>query len=209
FFAADTKRESAKYLDAVRNKIAQIYKLTDPDLLAFAWIKDFYLFEPSEEGATGMSKGKSGVQFAHNPFSKPACSLNELKKARKERKEALLEIKACQFDLICNNIEMFSGGERCTDPQLLSEAFKAVGYTKEELNKNFKPILEAFTYGPPPHGGLGQGVDRMLMILKGEDNVRELTAFPKTSTCQDLMLGSPREVDQEVLDEMGLKIKKV
>jgi len=208
FFAADTPSESAKFLDAVRNRIAKLFNLADPNLLAYAWITDFYLFEPSEEGATGMSKGASGVQFGHNPFSKPAATIEEIKKAREKGPEELLKIKALQFDCICNGMEMFSGGERCTDPELLMENFKTVGYGESEIKENFGPIMEAFMYGPPPHAGFGQGVDRLLMLLRDEENVREMTAFPKTSTCQDLMLNAPREVDKEVLDELSLKIKK-
>jgi aspartyl-tRNA synthetase len=207
FFAADTQRDSAKYLDAVRSKIAEIFKLADPNLLAYAWIKDFYLFDEAEEGAQGMSQGDLGVQFAHNPFTNPAASLEELKTAKQKGKKELLKIKAKQFDCVCNGMEMFSGGERCTDPEMLSESFQAVGYPKEEVKTNFGPILEAFSYGPPPHGGFGQGVDRLLMLLKGEENVRELTAFPKTSTCQDLMLNAPRSVTEEQLEELGIEIK--
>ncbi|MBD3238506.1 MAG: aspartate--tRNA ligase [Candidatus Moranbacteria bacterium] len=208
FFAADTRAQTAKILDIVRNQIAEKFSLKDPNLLAFCWINDFPIFEPVEEGAHGMSEQGSGVQFGHNPFTNPDCTLEELKKARQTGAPALLKIKARQFDLVCNGMEMFSGGERCVNPAMLHESFKAVGYSDKQVKRNFGPILEAFEYGPPPHSGLGQGMDRMLMTLNDETNVREMTAFPKTATCQDLMLNSPRPVAPAVLDELGLAIKE-
>ncbi|MBD3244969.1 MAG: aspartate--tRNA ligase [Candidatus Moranbacteria bacterium] len=208
FFAADNPSETAKILDIIRRNIQERFKLGDPDILAFCWINDFPLFEPVEEGAHGMSEKGSGVQFGHNPFTNPDCTLKQLKEARKKGVEELLKIKARQFDLACNGYEMFSGGERCTDGQMLSESFEAVGYSKKVIDKNFGPIMKAFKFGPPPHAGLGQGIDRLLMLLRDEPNVREMTAFPKTAIGQDLMLGAPRKVSKEVLDELRIEVKK-
>ncbi|MEX2014242.1 MAG: aspartate--tRNA ligase [Parcubacteria group bacterium] len=169
----------------------------DPDLLAFCWIVDFPFFEKVEGG-----KGKWA--FTHNPFSAAAPEhANNLK-----NKENVGEIVAAQYDIVLNGYEIGGGSIRNHDPESLKSVFEILGYSEEEINNNFGHMLKALSSGAPPHGGIAWGFDRLMMILQGEPNIREVIAFPKTGEGKDLMMNAPSGISEEQLKELRLKIVK-
>jgi len=161
--------------------------------LAFAWIVDFPFYEKTDDGK---------IEFGHNPFSMPQGGLEAL------NSEDPLEIPAFQFDMVCNGYEMCSGAIRNHDPELMFKAFEIAGYDKSVVEEKFGHMLEAFKYGAPPHGGLAPGLDRLMMILEGEPNIRELMAFPKNSDGIEPMTGAPAELDEAQLAEVHIEVKK-
>ena len=195
FFSADKFEKAVKVLDVVRQTLRDWYNLADKDELAFVWIYDFPMFEKDE------TTGK--IDFSHNPFSAPQGGYEAI--ANKEGDE-LLDVKAYQYDLVLNGYEILSGSIRNTDVKALVEAFKKVGRTEEEVKKKFGAMYEAFQYGVPPHGGFAIGMDRLMMVLTDEDNIREVYAFPKTGKGIDLMMNAPSEVDDEQLEELKIKL---
>ncbi|MFH0712875.1 MAG: aspartate--tRNA ligase [Candidatus Jorgensenbacteria bacterium] len=169
----------------------------DPNELAFAFVVDFPMFEKKDDGTYGV---------VHHPFTQPQVkSADELKKSFKKNP---LGILAHQYDLVLNGSEVGGGSIRTHDPALLQAVFEALGNEPEKIRKDFGHILEAFEYGVPPHGGIAPGLDRLIMILENEPNIREVIAFPKTGDGRDLLMGAPSEVDKEQLNELGLEIKK-
>ncbi len=165
----------------------------DPNELAFAWIVDFPFYEDDD--------GK--IEFGHNPFSMPQGGLDAL------NNKPPLEIPAHQFDMVCNGYELSSGAIRNHDPEIMYKAFEIAGYDKEVVEEKFGHMLEAFKYGAPPHGGLAPGIDRLLMILENEPNIREIIPFAKTGDGREPMTGAPAELDKEQLDEANIQIKKL
>ncbi|MDD5938152.1 MAG: aspartate--tRNA ligase, partial [Clostridiales bacterium] len=164
---------------------------------AFCWIVDFPMYEIGEE---------SGVlEFCHNPFSMPSGGLEVLKKAAAGEIDPLT-ITADQYDLVCNGVELSSGAVRNHDPEIMVEAFQLVGLGEEDVKSKFPAMYNAFTYGAPPHAGIAPGVDRMVMLLAGEDSIREIIPFPMNKNAQDLMMGAPGEVTQAQLDELHIKV---
>lgn len=166
----------------------------DPDEIAFAWVVDFPSFELNQE--------TKAIQPVHHMFVQP-----------REDSVALidsdpLKMISTQYDWVCNGYELASGSIRITDPELQMKVFKLLGMSEEKAKENFGHLLEAFTYGAPPHGGIAPGIDRLVMILQGEPNIREVIAFPKTGEGYDPMMDSPAEVDKKQLDELGLEIKE-
>lgn len=164
----------------------------DPNELAFAWIVDFPFYEKDDDGK---------VDFGHNPFSMPQGGLEAL------NSKDPFEIAANQFDMVCNGYEMCSGAIRNHDPEIMYKAFEIAGYDKQVVKDKFGHMLEAFNYGAPPHGGLAPGIDRLLMILEGEDNIREVMAFPKNSEGVETMTGAPTELDEAQLAEVHIKVE--
>lgn len=195
FFACDKEKEAAKIAGFVRTKIAQDLKLIDESVYKFCWIVDFAMYEINDEGK---------IDFSHNPFSMPQNGLEAL------NSQNPLEIKAFQYDIVCNGVELSSGAIRNHKPEIMYRAFEIAGYGKEVVEKEFGAMLNAFKYGAPPHGGIAPGIDRMLMLLADEPNIREVIAFPMNGKAQDLMMNSPSEVSEKQLKELGiaLKIKK-
>ncbi len=165
----------------------------DPNELAFAWIVDFPFYEKDDDGK---------VDFGHNPFSMPQGGMEALNSADP------FSILANQFDMVCNGYEMCSGAIRNHDPEIMYKAFEIAGYGKDVVEEKFGHMLEAFKYGAPPHGGLAPGVDRLLMILEGEDNIREVMAFPKNSEGVESMTGAPTELDEDQLSEVHIQVIK-
>ncbi len=164
---------------------------------AFCWIVDFPMYEIGEE---------SGVlEFCHNPFSMPAGGLEVLKKAAAGELDPLT-ITADQYDLVCNGVELSSGAVRNHDPEIMVEAFQLVGLGEEDVKAKFPAMYNAFTYGAPPHAGIAPGVDRMVMLLAGEDSIREIIPFPMNKNAQDLMMGAPSFVEQRQLDELNIAV---
>jgi len=201
FLANTDKQLIFKAQNAIRLHVADKLELIDTSKLAFAWIYDFPFFEADEK--TGE------VDFGHNPFGifqawEGKTHLETLTTAQAENR--LLELRAIQYDIACNGYEVLSGGRRNNMPELLMEAFKTVGYTQEEVQRKFKHMMEAYTYGAPPHAGFAWGVDRLFMILHDEDNIREVIAFPKNGSGVDVMLDSPTTVRTKQLEELSIEL---
>jgi len=140
------------------------------------------------------------IQFSHNPFSMPQGEMESLKKMDP------LEIKAYQYDIVCNGVELSSGAIRNHKPEIMYKAFEIAGYTKETVEKNFSGMLNALKFGAPPHGGSAPGIDRIVMLLADEPNIREVIAFPMNQQAMDLMMNAPAEIEKDRLDELGLKL---
>ncbi|HLD31621.1 MAG TPA: aspartate--tRNA ligase [Patescibacteria group bacterium] len=193
FFVADKWAVSCLALGAVRDLVGDKLGLKDPNLIAWAWIIDFPMYEWNEE--TGK------VDFGHNPFSLPQGGQESLAKKNP------LDILAHQYDIIANGLELSSGAVRNTDPETMYQAFALAGYTRAQVKEKFGHMLEAFSFGAPPHCGFAPGIERLAMLLLGEKNIRAVVPFPKNQKAQELMMGSPSPVEPKQLDELGLQIK--
>ncbi len=166
---------------------------------AFCWIVDFPMYEIGEESGQ--------LEFCHNPFSMPAGGMESLRKAKAGELDPL-SITADQYDLVCNGVELSSGAVRNHDPEIMVAAFDMVGLGEEDVRIKFPAMYNAFTYGAPPHAGIAPGVDRMVMLLAGEDSIREIIPFPMNKSAQDVMMGAPGTVTQAQLDELNIKVTK-
>lgn len=195
FFAADAWRTVCNVLGVIRNEAALRLGLKDNTKAAWAWIVDFPMYDYSD-----IEEGK--VDFAHNPFSMPQGGLKAL-----EEKDPL-DILAYQYDLILNGFEVSSGAIRNHDPEIMYKAFSLVGYSQEEVSAKFGAMINAFSYGAPPHGGNAPGIDRLIMVLNDWDSIRDMYAFPKDGRGQDLMANSPSEVDVRLLEDLSIQTKK-
>ena len=162
------------------------------DCYEFCWIVDFPMYEIGEESGE--------LEFCHNPFSMPQGGVEALKN------EDPLTIMAYQYDLVCNGVELSSGAVRNHDPEIMVEAFRIVGLGEEDVKKKFPAMYNAFCYGAPPHAGIAPGVDRMVMLIAGEESIREIIPFPMNKNAVDLMMGSPSEVEQKQLDDVHIAI---
>ncbi|NBI08709.1 aspartate--tRNA ligase [Colidextribacter sp. OB.20] len=171
----------------------------DKERYEFCWIVDFPMYEIGEESG--------GLEFCHNPFSMPSGGLETVEKAIKGEIDPL-SITAFQYDLVCNGVELSSGAVRNHNPELMVKAFWMVGLEEEDVRSKFPAMYNAFTYGAPPHAGIAPGVDRMVMLLSGEDSIREVIPFPMNKNAQDLMMGAPGTVEQKQLDELNIAITK-
>lgn len=192
FFGADTRSVVNKVLGRLRNEFASHFELKDPSKVALAWIVDFPFYERDEK--TGK------LDFGHNPFSMPKATLEEL-----DHTEDKLTIVADQYDMVANGYEICSGGVRNHNPEVLYKVFGVLGFTPEYVEEKFGAMLNAFKYGAPPHAGCAFGLDRIFMVLMGEDNIREIVAFPKNGSGQDVMMNSPSYVDEAQLKELAVK----
>ncbi|HEY4523986.1 MAG TPA: aspartate--tRNA ligase [Candidatus Paceibacterota bacterium] len=174
----------------------------DKNTLAFAWVVDFPLFERDEN--------TKQLTFAHNPFSAPKAEHVEklLSASAKKDEKELLDMRAQQYDLVCNGYELASGGVRISNPEVQRKIFEIMGLSPELTESRFGHLIHAYEYGAPTHAGIAPGLDRLLMILQNEPNIREVIAFPKTGDGRDPMMDAPSEVDKKQLDELGLEIKK-
>jgi aspartyl-tRNA synthetase len=191
FLACGKKKEIEKILSVARDKIARDLEIIDENKFAFCWIIDYPMYEFDD-----ISKK---VIFSHNPFSMPQGSSKEL------NLDKPLEIKAYQYDIVCNGIELSSGAIRNHIPELMYKLFSIAGYDKKDVDKKFSGMINALSYGAPPHGGIAPGVDRIVMLLAGKENIREVTLFPMNQNAQDLMMNAPSEVDAKQLKELGIK----
>ena len=194
FIANKNKKVAMKYAGLMRNFIGKKCNLIDENKIEFCIIKDFPMFEYNQE----LHK----YEFAHNPFSMPVDVKDEYDI------NYLDNIKAYQFDFVCNGNEMASGAIRNNNLKLLAQGFEIVGYQKDDIETRFKSIFTAFKYGCPPHGGMAPGIDRIIMLLLDEENLREVQAFPTSASGADLMMGSPSELTKDQLNELKIKIKE-
>ncbi len=194
FLACGKKKEVEKLLSLARDKIGKDLKLIDENIFAFCWIVDYPMYETDE---------KSGkIKFSHNPFSMPQGELNKLNFNRP------LDIKAYQYDIVCNGIELSSGAIRNHIPDLMYKLFAVAGYDKKNVEEKFGGMINALSYGAPPHGGIAPGIDRIVMLLANEKNIREITMFPLNQNAQDLMMNAPSSVDNNQLKELNINIVK-
>ena len=194
FLACNKKNDVLKLLSAARDKIAQDLNIINKNTFAFCWIIDYPMFEVDEK--------TNKVIFSHNPFSMPQGEEKSLNFSKP------LEMKAYQYDIVCNGIELSSGAIRNHKPDLMYKLFSIAGYTKEDVDNKFAGMINALSYGAPPHGGIAPGIDRIVMLLANEKNIREVTLFPMNQNAQDLMMNSPSEVNDQQLKELNLAIKK-
>ena len=194
FFTCGKINEVQKISALAREKIGKELNLIDENLFAFCWIVDYPMFEFNE-----LTKK---IEFSHNPFSMPQGVINNI------NFEKPLEIKAFQYDIVCNGIELSSGAIRNHIPELMYKLFSIAGYEKKQVDDKFSGMINALSYGAPPHGGIAPGIDRIVMLLAEEINIREITLFPLNQNAQDLMMGAPSEVDEKQLKELSIKIDK-
>jgi aspartyl-tRNA synthetase len=192
FFAAGNPDKFYKFAGAARNKVGQELGLIDENAFAFAWIVDFPMFEYNED--------EKKVDFSHNPFSMPQGGLKAL------TEEDPLSLKAFQYDIACNGFELASGGIRNHKPEAMVKAFEIAGYGEETVIERFGGMYRAFQYGAPPHGGMAAGVDRIIMLLAGATNLREVALFPMNQQAVDLLMGAPAEASPKQLREAHLRI---
>ena len=193
FLACGKQNELEKITSQARNKIAEDLDLINEDIFAFCWIVDYPMFERDEVS--------NKIEFSHNPFSMPQGDLTE------KELENPLELLAYQYDIVCNGIELSSGAIRNHKPELMYKLFSIAGYDKQQVDEKFSGMINALSYGAPPHGGIAPGIDRIVMLLANEKNIREVTMFPMNQNAQDLMMNAPSEVNPEQLKELNLSLK--
>lgn len=194
FFVADEPLVASKALGAVRALCAEKLNLADPNMIAWAWVVDFPMFEWSDTD--------NKIDFGHNPFSMPQGGLEAL------NTQDPLTINADQYDIIANGLELSSGAVRNKDPEVMYRAFEIAGYTREQVNKKFGHMIDAFEYGAPPHCGFAPGIDRLLMLFLGEKNIRAVIPFPKNQRAEEPMMGSPSAVDDKQLKDLHIKLSE-
>lgn len=193
FFIADRESKAANYAGQLRNELGARLDLIEKNAYRFCFINDFPMYEFDEE--------EKKIIFTHNPFSMPQGGLEAL-----ETKDPT-EILAYQYDIVCNGIELSSGAVRNHDLDIMVKAFEIAGYTEEDLKVKFGALYNAFQFGAPPHAGMAPGVDRMIMLLRNEENIREVIAFPMNGNAQDLMCGAPSEITEHQLREVHIKVR--
>ena len=194
FFVCDIKKNAEKFSAWARTEIAKNLELIKDNVFEFCWVTDYPMFEYNE-----IDKK---IDFSHNPFSMPQTPIDLIDKTDP------LELLAYQYDIVCNGIELSSGAIRNHIPELMYKLFKIAGYSKEEVDNKFSGMINALSYGAPPHGGIAPGIDRIIMLLAGEKNIREVTMFPLNQNAQDLMMNAPSDVSEKQLKELNIKLVK-
>ena len=194
FFVCDIKKNAEKFSAWARTEIAKNLELIKDNVFEFCWVTDYPMFEYNE-----IDKK---VDFSHNPFSMPQTPMDLIDKTDP------LELLAYQYDIVCNGIELSSGAIRNHVPELMYKLFKIAGYSREEVDSKFSGMINALSYGAPPHGGIAPGIDRIIMLLAGEKNIREVTMFPLNQNAQDLMMNAPSDVSEKQLKELNIKLVK-
>lgn len=193
FFIADNEKNAALYAGQIRTALGERLDLIEKNSFKFCYINDFPMYEYDKE--------TKKMEFTHNPFSMPQGGLEALETMDPE------EILAYQYDIVCNGVELSSGAVRNHDMKIMVKAFEIAGYTEEDLKEKFGALYNAFQFGAPPHAGMAPGVDRMIMLLRNEENIREVIPFPMSGTAQDLMCGAPNEVTEQQLREVHIKVR--
>ena len=199
FFSADAKADRAAALaGAARTRIGRELNLIKEGEFKFCWIVDFPMYEWNED--------EKKIDFSHNPFSMPQFARDKFLALDGADRETIQGIKAYQYDIVCNGVELSSGAIRNHDPDVMLKAFEIAGYAREETEARFGGMLNAFRYGAPPHGGTAPGIDRIVMLIAGEENLREVTMFPMNQQAQDLMMNAPSEVSAKQLRELHIRV---
>ena len=193
FLACSKQKELERITSIARDKIAKDLDLIDESIFAFCWIVDYPMFETDEQ--------TNKIKFSHNPFSMPQGNINKI------NFEKPLDVLAYQYDVVCNGIELSSGAIRNHIPELMYKLFSVAGYDKKQVDEKFSGMINALSYGAPPHGGIAPGIDRIVMLLANEKNIREVTMFPMNQNAQDLMMNAPSEVNEKQLKELNLSLK--
>jgi len=193
FLACAKQNELEKITSLARDKIAKDLDLVDKNIFAFCWIIDYPMFEIDEV--------TNKIKFSHNPFSMPQGEIEKIDFNKP------LDILAYQYDIVCNGIELSSGAIRNHIPELMYKLFSIAGYTKTDVDQKFSGMINALSYGAPPHGGIAPGIDRIVMLLANEKNIREVTMFPMNQNAQDLMMNAPSEVSEKQLKELNIFLK--
>jgi len=193
FLSCGKEKDLEKIIGLARDKIGKDLDLIDQDVFAFCWIVDYPMFERDEV--------TNKIEFSHNPFSMPQGNTDEIDF------EKPLDILAYQYDIVCNGIELSSGAIRNHKPELMYKLFSIAGYDKSQVDEKFSGMINALSYGAPPHGGIAPGIDRIVMLLANEKNIREVTMFPMNQNAQDLMMNAPSEVSESQLKELNLSLK--
>ncbi len=194
FFIADQEERAADYAGQIRTELGQRLDLLEKNAYRFCYVNDFPMYEYDKEAKQMI--------FTHNPFSMPQGGLEALTTKKPE------EILAYQYDIVCNGVELSSGAVRNHDMKIMEKAFELAGYSQEDLKQKFGALYQAFQFGAPPHAGMAPGVDRMIMLLRNEENIREVIAFPMNGNAQDLMCGAPGEVTEQQLREVHIKVRQ-
>jgi len=198
FFVAGKPKDFIKFAGSARARIGEELGLIDKDRFEFCWIVDFPMFEWNEE--------EKKIDFSHNPFSMPNLSVDEFLAFDAKDDDKLLSIKAIQYDIVCNGVELSSGAIRNHRPEIMKKAFAIAGYSEDVLEKKFGGMLHALSLGAPPHGGIAPGIDRIVMLLAGEENLREVVLFPMNQRAEDLMMGAPSEATPKQLKELHIRL---
>jgi len=193
FFIADSKKAAPKLAGQIRTELGRRLDLLEKDAFRFCFIVDFPMYEEDEE--TGQ------ILFTHNPFSMPQGGLRALETMDP------LDVLAYQYDIVVNGVELSSGAVRNHDLATMVKAFAIAGYDEATIKEKFSALYHAFQFGAPPHAGMAPGVDRMLMLLAGEDSIREVIAFPMNAAAEDLLTGAPSEVTEQQLREVHIKVR--
>jgi aspartyl-tRNA synthetase len=198
FFAADKPAGAGKLAGAARSKIGEELGLIAKDRFDFCWIVDFPMYEWNEE--------EKKIDFSHNPFSMPNMAPEDFLVLDPADRERILSIRAIQYDIVCNGVELSSGAIRNHRPDVMRKAFAIAGYGENTLEQKFGGMLRALSLGAPPHGGIAPGIDRIVMLLCGEENLREVVLFPMNQRAEDLMMGAPSEVSPKQLRELHIRL---
>jgi len=194
FLSCGKQNEVEKILSSTRSKLAQDLGLIQEENFAFCWIVDYPIFE--------LDEVTKKIKFSHNPFSMPQGDINNLDLSNP------LSLKAYQYDIVCNGVELSSGAIRNHIPELMYKLFGIAGYSKKDVDEKFSGMINALSYGAPPHGGIAPGIDRIVMLLADEKNIREVTMFPMNQNAQDLMMNAPSEISENQLKELKLILKE-
>lgn len=194
FFIADNEKQAALYAGEIRTALGERLDLIEKNAYRFCYINDFPMYEYDPEAKK--------IIFTHNPFSMPQGGLEALETMKPE------DILAYQYDIVCNGVELSSGAVRNHDMEIMVKAFEIAGYTEDDLKEKFGALYNAFQFGAPPHAGMAPGVDRMIMLLTNEENIREIIPFPMNGNAQDMMCGAPGEVTEQQLREVHIKVRQ-
>jgi aspartyl-tRNA synthetase len=198
FFVAGKPKDFVKFAGPARAKIGEELGLIDKGRFEFCWIVDFPMYEWNEE--------EKKIDFSHNPFSMPNLAAEEFLKLDAKDRNKILALKAIQYDIVCNGVELSSGAIRNHRPDVMKKAFAIAGYGEDVLEQKFAGMLRALSYGAPPHGGIAPGIDRIVMLLCGEENLREVVLFPMNQQAEDLLMGAPSEVSPKQLRELHIRL---
>ncbi len=198
FFVAGRPKDFVKFAGPARTRVGEELGLIDKDRFDFCWIVDYPMYEWNEE--------EKKIDFSHNPFSMPNMPVEEFLALDPDDHDTLLSILAIQYDIVCNGIELSSGAIRNHRPEVMRKAFAIAGYGEDVLEAKFGGMLRALQYGAPPHGGIAPGIDRIVMLLAGEENLREVVVFPMNQRAEDLLMGAPSEVTTRQLRELSIRL---